>query len=177
MNTANALRHLNEQELLKAIVDSADLGQERQAHLAGCPSCLQARATIENRLAHLGRQAQVLAPLPARVFRLPDQQPAAASRRFRPAWAMGLMAVVLLAFAVGGPIWFHSPATAPAGAKQAAADMRFMEDVDALVADALPVPYQELTAMDWPMLRIERPDDEALIDWVVPSLDDDDYLT
>jgi hypothetical protein len=177
MKTANALRHLNEQELLKAIVDSADLGQERQAHLSGCPSCLQALATIENRMARLGRQAQVLAPLPARIFRLPDQQPAAVIRRFRPAWAMGLMVGVLLVFAVGGPIWFHSPATVPVTAMEAAADMRFMEDVDALVADALPVVYQELTAMDWPVLRIERPDDEALIDWVVPSLDDDDYLT
>jgi hypothetical protein len=62
----------------------------------------------------------------------------------------------------------------PVTAVDAAADFRLMAQIDALVDDALPVAYQALTAMEWPVLRIERPNDESLIDWVVPPLDDDD---
>lgn len=178
MNTEHALHHLTEQELLQAVVDSADLGKDRQAHLRGCAACLQARTGIESRLARLGGTAQDLAPLPTSAFRLPEQRPAASSRRFRLAWAVGSMAVLFLVFAVGGPLWFHSPESVPVTAVDAAADFRLMADIDALVADALPVAYQELTAMEWPVLRIERPNDESLIDWVVPLFDnDDDYLT
>jgi hypothetical protein len=176
MNTEDTLRHLTGQELLQAVVDSADLGKERQAHLQGCAACLQARAGIESRLARLGGTAQALAPLPARAFRLPEQRPAASSRRFKLAWAVGSMAVLFLLFAVGGPLWFHSPERVPVTAVDAAADLDFqlMAQIDALVDDALPVAYQALTAMEWPVLRIERPNDEPLIDWVVPPLDDDD---
>ena len=67
MNSEHALRHLTEQELLQAVVDSADLGIERRAHLHGCAACLQARAGIENRLERLGGKAQDL-PLCPRVL-------------------------------------------------------------------------------------------------------------
>jgi hypothetical protein len=174
MNTENTLRHLTEQELLQAVVDSADLGEERQTHLKGCPACLQALAGIESRLARLGGTAQDLAPLPARAFRLPEQRPAASSRRFGLAWAVGSMAVLFLVFAVGAPFRSHSPESVPVTAVDAVEDLRLMAQIDALVDDALPVAYQALTAMEWPVLRIERSNDEPLIDWVVPPLDDDD---
>jgi hypothetical protein len=43
-----------------------------------------------------------------------------------------------------------------------------MAEVDALVRDALPVAYQQVAVVSEPILS------EDLIDWIVPSIDEED---
>ena len=52
-------------------------------------------------------------------------------------------------------------------------DRRLMKEVDALIENALPEPLRELAAVSEPPLNL----DEDLINWIVPSIEEDDSLT
>lgn len=170
MNSA----HLIHDELLMAVVDAADLAAEKQAHLAACPACTQARARLEERFMRLGRMAQALAPAPARPFRLPPEQAHAPGWRFKPLWAMGLAAAMLLAVFMGrslGPTFWRQPPPAPTAA-MLEEDRRLTEAVDALVEDALPPALQHLASLDEEAFQADPYIDEEILDWVVPPIEE-----
>ena len=168
-------RHLSHDELLLAVVDAADLAAEKGAHLGACPVCRGAREHLQERLLRLGRTARELAPAPMRPFRLPPNQTPAAARRFKPLWAVGFAAAMLLAIIAGRTMWrYHSEPVAIAATPEA--DLQLGEAVDALVQDALPVTFQYLASLDEEATEVAPQideDDDALIDWVVPPIEAD----
>jgi hypothetical protein len=170
--------HLNHAELLLAVVDTADLAAEKSAHIGSCPVCRSAREHLQERFQRLGRTARELAPAPTRPFRLP--QPAPTTRwRFKPGWATGLAAALLLVMAVGRTMWLaYAPTPVPTAATLEA-DRHLSEAVDALVADALPLTFQYLASLDdREASEVDLQTDEAWIDWVVPPIEaKDDSLT
>jgi hypothetical protein len=167
-------QHLNEAELLLAVVDAADLAAEQNAHLGACPVCRDAREHLQARFLSLGRTAREQAPAPTRPFRLPPQHAPAARWRFKPLWVAGLAAAMVLAIMLGrSMVPSFSPAPVPTAA-MLEADRRLSEAVDALVADALPVSFQQLASLDADETEVDPQLDEAdeeWIDWVVPPIE------
>jgi len=178
MNDRFEERHLSEDEFIQAVVERDSLADGLKAHLAGCPSCAERLALLESRLAALGRTAQKLAPSPARPFRLPQ------TSRKEPLWqrksilAMGVSAMVLLAVVVWRPAWWTAPPSSTPIAFDAAADRRLMEDIDAIVENALPEAYQQVASFNTPDFSDSSSDGQDVFDWIVPSLDEeDDFLS
>ena len=160
-------QHLNFDELIQNLVDPADLASERQAHMLDCPRCRHEADSLQQRYQRLGRMARQLAPMPTHSFRLPDAMGAQRYRSFRPALAMGMVAALILVFTVFWPRVFDTRQSHQQAAKVSAEqDSQLMAQVDALVDDALPKPYQRLIAASEPELT------EDVIDWIVPSIDD-----
>jgi hypothetical protein len=169
-------QHLSEAELLLAVVDAADLSTEKGAHLEACPVCRDAREHLRACFLRLGGTARELAPVPTRPFRLPPQSPSAALWRFKPLWAMGLAAAMVLAVVAVRGMWPSYSEPVPTAA-MLEADRRLGEAVDALVADALPPSFQQLASLDEiesefdPQIDDGDEDDQGLIDWVVPPVE------
>ncbi len=162
-------QHLTYDELIRNLVDASDLGEGRQAHLQVCQHCRCQAENLEQRYSRLGRMARELTPEPSRAFRLPDRGAAQRRRQFRPAMAMGLAGALILAFILIRPDFFQPSQEVPqmaAGGTEA--ENRLMARIDDLVEDALPKAYQNLAAVSEPILT------EDLIDWIVPSIEEDD---
>lgn len=66
-------RHLNQEDLSLALVDSQGLPQEVRAHLEQCTQCRAALAGLEAGLGGLGVLARRTAPIPPRHFSLPQE--------------------------------------------------------------------------------------------------------
>jgi hypothetical protein len=175
MNTQNASPHLTHAELLKALVDTADLTADQREHMLACPTCHKDYARLDARFTRIGQKAEQIAPKPARAFRLPTTQTASARWIFKPVWAVGFAAALLLAIAVLWPQqWFSGAQRQNAAAIDPAADRQLMEEVAALVDNALPASYQELSSLGEPDGPDEIQMDQDLLDWILPPLQGDE---
>lgn len=175
MNTQNASPHLTHAELLEALVDTADLTADRREHLQRCPTCHNDFTRLNARLTRIGQMAEGIAPKPARAFRLPATQTASARWIFKPLWAVGFAATLLLAITVLRPQqWFSGAQHPNAAAIDPAEDRQLMEEVAALVDNALPTAYQQLSSLGEPDAPDEIQADEDLLDWILPPLQEDE---
>ena len=50
--------HLNEDDILQAVIDDDDLSALQQQHLGQCAQCRQRKAQLEQELARLGQLAE-----------------------------------------------------------------------------------------------------------------------
>ncbi len=165
--------HLNYDELLQGVVDDNDLASERRAHLKECPFCRQSAERIQGRLMRIGRMANQTAPLPRRHIRFP-QHAYGGRRSLKPVWAFGLMAALLLAVLFWQSPWGGQLRMPQMALPEVSQDIRLMESVDALVADALPPAYQRIGVMNLPLDEVDS--DQEMLDWVVPfQTEDDDF--
>ena len=167
--------HLSHDELLQALVDVADLEPRRQSHLGQCVSCQKALDRLEQRFGRLGRMARQMAPAPSRPFRLPQKAVPQARWRFKPIWATGVVAAMILALSLWWPRLFAPTGPVQHLARQnRAADAALLDQVDALIDNALPPVLQQLAVV--PQLD----DADSVMNWVVPPVDemeDDDTWT
>lgn len=166
--------HLTYDELLRAVVDATDLGRQRRTHLDQCPQCLRAVQRLEQRYTRMGRMARRMAPEPSRSFRVPQGTRPATFRHARPALAMGLAgALVLFVTLWWSPGFRPDPAPplqkpSPLAVATPEQERELMQEVDALVANALPPDLQELAAVT------ESNPSQDLIEWVLPSIEEDE---
>ncbi len=58
--------HLEEDQLLKAVVDETDLSQSQRDHLLICRQCREGREKIEEDLTRLGQMTERFSPSPKR---------------------------------------------------------------------------------------------------------------
>jgi hypothetical protein len=177
MSKRQQAHHLSQAELLQAVVDTRELPRERRLHLEQCPTCTPALAALQSNLGRLGRRARDLTPAPGRPFRLPDRVRAPWMRRWVPMWLVGAMAAILLAVSVWAPSWWAWDEAPQVASSTTAADNQLLDDVDALVANALPADYQDLAFLAFPVQAFDMDVDDDMLDWVVPSIDDEDLLT
>ena len=88
---------------------------------------------------------------------------------FKPGVAVGVLGVLIFVFTVWWPNPSeHADVPVPLAEYSAKEDAQLMAEVDALVHDALPVVYQQVAVVSEPILS------KDLIDWIVPSIDEDD---
>lgn len=163
--------HLTADQLLQALVDLPDLGTERQAHLAKCPVCQQDLKRLKQGFGRLGQRAGQMAPAPSRPFRLPQKTAPAAWWRFKPMWATAMAGVLLFALTVWWPRSLAPPApVATVAVRNPAVGTSLIDQVDALVDDALPPTLQALAAAsDLDEMYDDVEDD---LNWLVPAVDD-----
>ena len=165
----NIDQHLSYDELIQNLVDRTDLEAIRKEHLEACPHCRIQAETLQRRYDRLGQMARELAPQPKHAFRVPESGRTSTGRQFRPVLAMGVAAVLILGLTLLWPRAFDKSQGPPEiAATSAEEENRLMARIDELVDDALPKPYQQLLAVSEPILT------EDLIDWIVPSIEEDD---
>ena len=91
----NQDEHLNEDSIIKAIVDENDLTTTEQNHLSSCSTCQIEKQEFEQVLSRMGDMSQELVPSPRRRFVFTPQE----SRswfRWETALATGLVVVLLI---------------------------------------------------------------------------------
>jgi hypothetical protein len=167
MKHHNPDSHLTYDELLRSITDASDLDPMQQAHLKSCRHCQRQTEDMIQRYRRLGQMARQMAPKPRQVFRAPDRRASSGRWYFKPGVALGALGVLIFVFT----LWWPDPTDHPlptTAAWDIEEEARFMAEVDALVNDALPVAYQQVAAVSEPILS------KDLIDWIVPSIDDED---
>ncbi|MBT8338973.1 MAG: hypothetical protein HKP58_08980 [Desulfatitalea sp.] len=174
MTTMNCTSHLTHDELLTALVDTEDLHAGRKEHLRACARCSHDLAQLTFRFTRMGQTARKLAPAPSRPFRLPQRREKPSAFFLRPVWLMGLTAALLLAITIWRPQWMPHTDVPFRMAYDATAERELMARIDELVDDALPKPYQQLSAVNAPVVIVNPMVDEDLINWVVPSIDKND---
>ncbi|MGD8836286.1 MAG: hypothetical protein PVJ84_02940 [Desulfobacteraceae bacterium] len=162
-------QHLAYDDLLRTLVDGSDLSAEQQSHLKSCPGCQRQAQDLQSRYRRLGQMARDMAPGPSRPFRVPVHDTPTPRWYFKPGVAAGILGVLIFVFTV----WWPRPpeysgAPAPVASWSVEQEMRWMAEVDALVEDALPKAYQQVAVVSEPILS------QDLIDWIVPSIDEDD---
>jgi hypothetical protein len=99
--------HLNEDDIIRAVIDQRDLTEEIKGHLLKCPLCQKKKLIIEQELKYLGRMAREFTPLPEKnrvdIFDHPVNK-SFPYRLWRYAFVTGFVAVLLIA-----GIWLYSP--------------------------------------------------------------------
>ena len=166
MNTTTAPRHLSRDDLLIALVDPSDLSSHQAGHLKDCPVCRQELDRIALRYDRMGKLAAKLTPAPARPIRITERRSSASRYRWRPLMAAAVTGAVIVLMTT---LWPRNPdqPTTPSLPQNALTDRELMLEIDALVDNALPPAVQRLAAVATPQF------DEDLINWIVPSIQED----
>jgi hypothetical protein len=161
--------HLSKDELLQALVDMADLTTARQFHLGQCTDCQNDLARLQQSFSRLEKVARQMVPTPSRPFRLPHKAAPQKWWLFRPMWATGVAAAIILVFFLWWPHQLDRSAPVPNVARQhTVVGDSLLDQVDALVDNALPPVVQQLTALS------DMDASQSIMDWVVPPIDEMD---
>jgi len=167
---ANSISHLDENQIIQAVVDESDLPASTQAHLRACSQCRDLKQSFEQNLTNLGDLAAQLAPKPQRRIILPVQNPRS---RFSGFWDWRrLMAAAATVAAVFIVVWgtnmarkysVHRTETLTAEMRDA---KQLMNEVNSLVDNALPPFYLELS-------EEPKPDyDEEFYKFLIPPVEE-----
>jgi len=168
--TPNA--HFSDDELLRAMIDLSDLEPARQAHFNACLHCQRQAKDLTDRYSRLGQMARQMAPEPRKSFRLPADHVPAGRWYVKPALALGVLGTLIFVFTLWVPQFTRNSQTpAPMVAQDFENDDQLLAEVDALVEDALPEKYQQLTALSDDR-SVE--DLDEFMNWMVPPPDEMD---
>jgi len=163
----NTDKHLDEDQLIRAVVDANDLPAAVRTHLAECDQCRAGRKSFEKELMNLGQMAERLAPKPQRRIVLP----AAKTKRINLSFLdwRNLVAAAATVAAVFIVVWGtnfvrdiseHRAAERTAERREA---QQLLTEVNMLVDNALPNFYLEISGENNP------DDDEEFYQFLIPS--------
>ena len=162
--------HLDEDQLIWAVVDEAELSIPARDHLSVCSMCQARKERLEKELARLGQLAEHLAPFHKGRVVLPREQPKASFGwlwNWRVALAAGAAATGVIVVA----LWFALLMTTPENrvaplAREIWEDERLMADVRMHEANALSPVHLDITGDSYLVL------DEEFMEFVVPAIED-----
>ncbi|MDX1708269.1 MAG: hypothetical protein R3274_06690 [Desulfobacterales bacterium] len=155
--------HLEEDHILRAVIDDTDLSALQQQHLAECSRCQADRERLESELAHLGQMAQRYTPQPLKRIRLVEEKVRSPFSLRGFAFSAAAVAAVLIV------VWatFLIRSQQPGRVGNLAQDMveaeRLMTEIDVLVENALPQVYLDIVGET--NLNL----DEDFIDFLIPT--------
>lgn len=159
--------HLDEDQLLWALVDEAKLPPPLQEHLSTCPQCRAGKERFEQDLARLGQMAKRFAPLPRKRVSLPVK-----TRWSFIGWSwdwracFGVAVTVALMIVI---VWWSAPFRTTPGdsehilVREMDEAERLMTEISMLVENALPPVYLDICGRSDPGF------DEEFMQFVVPS--------
>lgn len=165
-----SISHLNEDQIIQAVVDPDDLPQSARIHLAECSQCLAEINSFEHEMASLVQKAEQLAPKPQRRILLPPQ------KARNPFWNLlewrNLVAAAATVTAIFILVWgtntvrnMSRPETEDLASEMLEAK-RFMTEVNTLVDNALPPLYLELSG------EKKSGYDEEFYQFLIPTIED-----
>ncbi len=166
-------RHLDENQIIRALVDASKLSSSMRKHLEYCDQCSCRIAGLEKKLAQLGRVAEQFAPLPhegLNFSKLAKPKPARWLGNWRP--ALGT-AIALAAFIIF--IWWSGQEREAfktnGGAKLVADDVKgsesLMTAIGIISENALPQAYLDIAG------ETESEMYEDFINFIVPLVEND----
>jgi hypothetical protein len=164
------MQHLDEEQLVRAVVDAADLPESVQAHLAECDQCLAGRNSFEYEMTKLSQKAEQFAPKPQRRIILPAQKTKNPFRnlldwRNLAAAAATVTAVFILVWSTNMVRNLSEPGTENLTAEMVDAE-RLMTEVNTLIDNALPPFYLVISGENTANY------DEEFYQFLIPALED-----
>lgn len=149
MKTNNNI-HLNDEELLSAVIDTGDLDSKKRAHLAACPACQKRKSAVEAPFVRMGDLAARFTPprpagSPSIVQRQPGRNIFGMGFRLRPMLAAAI-GILLMVTWIG---WQSGDRRRGGGSLDSAQlqkidDAALMAEVEALIDGALPEAYRHI---------------------------------
>jgi len=164
-------QHLDEQQLIRAVVDENDLPWSMQTHLVSCHQCRSSKESFEQELAHLGQLAERYVPKPQKRIALPVHEVGSTRWTFlnwrHAIGAAATVAAVLLVF-WGTTTLRNLTEFGTAGAPSELMEAkRLMTEVRMLVDNALPPFYLEISAE-------YKPDyDKEFYQFLIPQIENE----
>ena len=164
--------HLDDDQLLTAVVDEAELPASAREHLSECVRCLNQKAGFEQDLTRLGQLAQRFVPSsPKRHVSISLKEPRGPYWRGQ-GWRIGRTVAMATAAVVAG-LWLSilfisSPERRMADLNQQMwEDHRLMTEISLLEENALPPVYFDIAGESYSDF------DEEFMQFVVPSIDNE----
>lgn len=164
--------HLEEDQLLIAVVDETDLPQSQRDHLLVCRQCKEDKEKIEEDLAHLGQMTERFSPSPKRKVSLPPEKP---QRFFWWSWqtrtALGAVVVAIFIGIVGIPTLFDYTRGIRENTytQKILEEEEFMTDVSMLAENALPQEYLDITG------ETDEEMDEEFLEFMTPMIEGESW--
>lgn len=156
-------RHLDEDLIVRAIVDEESLSPEAREHLAGCGRCAEEKTRTEATLLNLGRTAKRIAP--ASRLKASDIVEKVTRRRSSWGWLgthkVGIAAAAMLVVISGFALDALQENRLSAVNREIVEDARFMNEIDRLEDETLPTVFLEIT--DGPDADIDEDAPEHLV--------------
>jgi len=164
--------HLEEDQLLKAVVDETDLSQSQRDHLLICRQCREVKERIEEGLTQLGQMAERFSPSPKRRVSLPAEKP---QRSLWWSWqtrtALGAAVAAIFIGIVGIPTLFENKQGIRENTytQEMLEAEEFMTEVSMLAENALPQEYLDITG------ETDEEPDEEFMEFITPIIEDESW--
>jgi len=161
--------HLDEDQLIRAIVDETDLSPSVRDHLSSCPLCRAGMEQIEQDLTGLGKTAERLAPAENRKVSLPAWGPSRVNQWFLN-WRLSFGAIAAAAMVLLVVWWsiqnkiIHEE-TLDIMAQVTWEDDAFMTEISILTENAMPQVYLDIIGEYYVGI------DDVFIQFVIPSIE------
>ncbi|GEM_PF-323546 len=171
--TADKEFHLDEDLLLQAVVDEADLPEGVQEHLRQCARCRTEKERIDSGLLRLGQMAERFSPPPGRKFFLPPEKSQKSSRwswQWHAAFGMALTALLIISVFGINRFSRSGHRTIPVtDARNMLSDEEFTDQINMLAENALPPEYLDIIG------ETDFTHDETFMDFLVPGIGEDPF--
>jgi len=153
--------HLNEGQIIDAVIDERGLKERQRRHLEMCPLCREEKAALTAELERLGQMAANFTPAPQKRPFIPARE----SRPFtfrRMALATGFAAALLVAL-IWGPAFLSDPRIQEVAEFSGEEEMDLFLVEDILAESALPENYLDMAASSQSYF------DEEFMELLIPS--------
>ena len=165
--------HLNEDQIIRAVVDESELAASTRQHLDNCNQCRAQKAHLEQNLERLGQAARQFAPLPRKRLNLKASQ-ISPTIRWSWNWKTALVTTmaaaalfIIMWWASQGREMFDTSGRENVIADDAKASESLMTEVNILSENALPQAYMDIA------VETELEFNEEFINFIAPLIEDD----
>ncbi len=158
--------HLEENDILQAVIDDADLSRRVKQHLNECSQCRLQKERFEQELTRLGQLAQHYAPATRRRVTVADARVRAPFLNLKLAAGAAAVAAGVIVVWVALLIQSQQPARVENLAQNMVEAERLMTEIDGLVENALPAVYLEIVG------ETELSQDEEFMDFLIPATEE-----
>ena len=162
--------HLQEEQILWAVIDEKELAGDDQQHLLECPVCKRKVEQFRGELQEFGQKAWQAVPPFSRTVRLPSEKPATVSHNagWLPFFGTAAMAGLLVFFYfMGMETMAPTKLTTLQSQESLLEDESLMQEISDMVDNPLHEELYELTGENGVGF------DEDFLEFVVPDIQDD----